>query len=162
MPNKKLTSKRFKNKILSDDVLSIDELFEKKDDVLKKTSKKRRISRDIIVEKSTKTKKKSRITAASKKEKIIKQDIVFEKPSFKLVEFKHEHLLDLSEVNSQPDIKKDIPKIGSLKETVNSFINDDSSDQKDNTDPKPDVTLLETYQEFSNQCIRNWFRLFKA
>ena len=162
MPNKKITSKRFKNKILSEDVLSIDELFEKKDDALKKTSKKRRISSDIIVEKSTKTKKKSRITAVSKKEKIIKQDIVFEKPSFKLVEFKHEHLLDLSEVNSQLDLKKDIPKIGSLKETVNSFINDESSDQKDNTDPKTDVTLLESYQEFSNQCIRNWFRLFKA
>tara|TARA_B100000700_G_scaffold173655_1_gene191882 strand:+ start:45305 stop:45823 length:519 start_codon:yes stop_codon:yes gene_type:complete len=172
MPNKKVKEKKFTSKILSDDVLSIDDLLSISLST-KKTSPKKAIKKSIksnsknVVKSSPKkavtskrvikklTPKKSKIKSTKKSSKVI-EDIVFEKPEFKLVEFKHDHLLDVDELNTTEKIKNTLPKITSIKKSVDDFNSNNSKLESSEN------LFLNSYQDFTNTFIKNWFNLFKV
>ena len=168
MPNKKVKEKKFTSKILSDDVLSVDQLLSnslttKKTSgkkVVKSNSKKavkfppkKPVTSKRVIKKLKP--KKSKIKTAKKSTKII-TDIVFEKPEFKLVEFKHEHLLDVDDVNTTEKLKTSLPKITSVKKSVDDF------NTKNSNFDRSENLFLNSYQDFTDTFIKNWFNLFKV
>ena len=168
MPNKKVKEKKFTSKILSDDVLSVDQLLSNSLTTKKTSGKKVVKSNSKKAVKSPPKKpvtskrvikklkpKKSKIKTAKKSTKII-TDIVFEKPEFKLVEFKHEHLLDVDDVNTTEKLKTSLPKITSVKKSVDDF------NTKNSNFDRSENLFLNSYQDFTDTFIKNWFNLFKV
>tara|TARA_Y100001968_G_scaffold331706_1_gene387304 strand:- start:2302 stop:3027 length:726 start_codon:yes stop_codon:yes gene_type:complete len=129
-----------------------------------KKNKTKQVKKTITIPKvKATTKKSSKITQKDfSKTKEAKQPlnsasqsgdtVEFKKPGFKLVEFQHDHVLDVSKSKITNQSNKQ-----SVKITNSSKTGDDESSSV--TDSVSDWSSF--YLESSNSFLRSWFKLFK-
>tara|TARA_B100000427_G_scaffold87767_1_gene72176 strand:- start:845 stop:1666 length:822 start_codon:yes stop_codon:yes gene_type:complete len=129
-----------------------------------KIKKKKEATRLKSTKVSPKKTKATPKTAAKSKAKIVKSSLAKKKTgslntsrnikkapvtSFKLVEFKHEHLLDTSQAKLSNGSQR---KNGSSKKELVTAVVADKAKYND---------LIEAYLDTSNTFVKNWFKLIK-